>query len=68
MTSSSPIELGVFTAERCLEHRVPAGFPELPTRVRRVVDHLRARGIAVADVEPDGADWHAAALSVHEAE
>jgi acetoin utilization deacetylase AcuC-like enzyme len=68
MTGSAAVELGVFTAERCLEHRVPAGFPELPARLRRIVDHLRWRGIAVADVEPDGADWRAAALVVHDDE
>jgi acetoin utilization deacetylase AcuC-like enzyme len=68
MTRSSSVELGVFTAERCLEHRVPAGFPERPARLRNIVDHLRAQGIAVGDVEPDGPDWHAAALSVHDSE
>jgi acetoin utilization deacetylase AcuC-like enzyme len=63
-----PVELGVFTAERCLAHRVPVGFPEVPERLRGIVDHLRARGLAVADVEPDGVDWREAVLTVHEAE
>ncbi len=62
------VEIGVFTAARCLEHQVPHGFPERPERLRRIVDHLRGRGLAVADVEPDGADWRAAALSVHDPE
>ena len=68
MTALDPVELGVFTAERCLEHRVPRGFPERPERLRRIVDHLRGRGLAVADVERDGADWRASVLSVHDAE
>jgi acetoin utilization deacetylase AcuC-like enzyme len=61
-------ELGLFTAERCLEHRVPRGFPELPERLRRIVDHLRGRGLSIADVEPDGVEWRAAALLVHDAD
>jgi acetoin utilization deacetylase AcuC-like enzyme len=68
LTALEPVEIGVFTAERCLEHRVPHGFPEGPERLRRIVDHLRARGLAVGDVEPDGADWRAAVLSVHDPE
>jgi acetoin utilization deacetylase AcuC-like enzyme len=68
VTALEPVEIGVFTAERCLEHRVPRGFPERPERLRRIVDHLRGRGLAVADVEPDGAEWRASVLSVHDAE
>ena len=47
----SPVEarrsamLGVFTAERCLEHRVPAAFRSGPSALSRIVDHLRGRGL-----------------------
>jgi acetoin utilization deacetylase AcuC-like enzyme len=68
MSTPQPVEIGVFTAERCLEHRVPSGFPEVPERLRRIVDHLRARGIAVADVEADGEAWREAVLAVHDVE
>ena len=68
MSVATPVEVAVFTAERCLEHRVPAGFPERPERLRRIVDHLRGRGFRVADVEPAGDDWREAVLSVHDPE
>jgi acetoin utilization deacetylase AcuC-like enzyme len=61
-------ELGVFTSERCLEHRVPTGFPERPDRLRRIVDHLRGRAVPVADVDPDGEAWREAVLTVHDVE
>ena len=66
--TSHPPEIGVFTAERCLEHRVPRGFPEVPERLSRIVDHLRGRGLSIADVEAGGAEWRAATLLVHDAD
>jgi acetoin utilization deacetylase AcuC-like enzyme len=68
MTASGAVVLGVFTAQRCLEHLVPQGFPEQPERLRRIVGHLRGRGVEVADVEPEGDAWRDAVLAVHDAE
>jgi acetoin utilization deacetylase AcuC-like enzyme len=68
MSARPPVELGIFTAERCLEHGVPPGFPERRERLRRIVDHLRSRSLPVANVEPGGDAWRAAVLTVHDAE
>jgi acetoin utilization deacetylase AcuC-like enzyme len=68
MTSRGPVEVAVFSAERCLAHAVPRGFPERPERLRRILDHLRSRRWTVAEVEPDGADWQAPVLAVHDPE
>ena len=67
MNARPSAEIGVFTAERCLEHRVPRGFPERPERLSRIVDHLRGRGLAIADVarearRPEGLTGAPAAL------
>ncbi len=34
----------VFTEPRCLEHRAPRGYPEVPDRLAGVMSHLAARG------------------------
>src|SRR6202035_2617730 len=39
----------VFTDLRCLEHRVPRGYPERPERLSGIVEHLRAQGWAVEE-------------------
>jgi acetoin utilization deacetylase AcuC-like enzyme len=68
MTARSPVDLGIFTAERCLEHRVPAGFPERSERLARIIERLRLRGFDVAGVGAGGADWRDAVLAVHDSE
>jgi acetoin utilization deacetylase AcuC-like enzyme len=68
MTGRAAVEIGVFTAARCLEHRVPAGFPERPDRLARIVDRLRRNGWSPCDVASGAADWRAAVLAVHDAE
>jgi acetoin utilization deacetylase AcuC-like enzyme len=68
MTAPRTVETVVFSAERCLEHRVPAGFPERPDRLRRIVDHLRGKGLAIVEAEPSGESWLEATLAVHDRE
>ena len=61
--------LRIFTDSRCLEHRSPPGYPELPERLSMVVEHLRQGGWPFAS---DGAGLLepgallAAISSVHE--
>jgi acetoin utilization deacetylase AcuC-like enzyme len=45
----------IFTSSGCLAHRAPAGYPERPERLARVLEHLRAEGFAVAEVPAGGA-------------
>src|SRR6202035_3877194 len=44
-----PSMVRVFTDLRCLEHRVPRGYPERPERLSGIVEHLRAQGWAVEE-------------------
>jgi acetoin utilization deacetylase AcuC-like enzyme len=41
----------VFTSPGCLAHRAPAGYPERPERLSGVLDHLRAEGFAIEEVD-----------------
>jgi acetoin utilization deacetylase AcuC-like enzyme len=46
----------VFTSPACLAHRAPAGYPERPERLSGVLDHLRAEGFAIEEVDAGSAD------------
>ena len=45
--------LRAFTSAACLDHLVPAGFPEVPERLSRVLASLTGAGIPVVELEPD---------------
>jgi acetoin utilization deacetylase AcuC-like enzyme len=54
---ATPARLRVFTDRRCLEHRVPPGFPERPERLAGIVEHLRTGGWDVVEAPmPEGAE------------
>ena len=38
----------VFSDRRCLEHRVPTGFPERPERLKRILEELPGRGFRIS--------------------
>ena len=60
------MSIRVFTDSRCLEHEVPSGFPELPSRLENVVEGLRQAGIAIREVG-EHPETDAAIGSVHDA-
>lgn len=43
------MSLRVFTDRRCLEHEVPAGFPEVPERLEQVVADFERAGLPVQE-------------------
>ncbi|MBV8200557.1 MAG: histone deacetylase [Acidobacteria bacterium] len=47
--------LRIVTDSRCLDHQVPAGYPEVPERLRGVLAHLRGAGLEVIDLHAPGA-------------
>lgn len=55
----------VWTDRRCLEHRVPPGFPEAPERLEKLLETLSASVFEV--VSPDGDPaWLEAVAAVHD--
>lgn len=59
------MSIRVFTDPRCLEHRVPAGYPELPTRLEKVVAGLERAGLEIQQAGQHAAT-EMAIESVHE--
>jgi len=45
MSDARPSPVGFCSDERFLEHLTPAGHPERPERLRRLLDHLRETGV-----------------------
>ncbi|MDX1503841.1 MAG: hypothetical protein R3325_15885, partial [Thermoanaerobaculia bacterium] len=53
------LETRIFSDRRCLEHRVPAGFPEVPARLSGVlasVEELGLEELTADDGPPAGLD------------
>jgi len=61
------MSLRVFTDRRCLEHEVPTGFPELPSRLEKVIAGLEKAGMTVQEAG-EHPQTDAAIEAVHEAE
>lgn len=59
------MSLRVFTDRRCFEHEVPAGFPELPSRLERVIGGLEQAGMSVQEAG-EHPQTEAAIAAVHE--
>lgn len=55
----------VFTEPRCLDHRAPRGYPEVPDRLSGVVAHLSARGWPITEVGVEREVAERAVAAVH---
>lgn len=58
----------IFTDRRCLEHRVPAGFPELADRLEGVLARFEASDRWSLEAPTGEIDWRAAVLAIHDEE
>ena len=56
----------IFTDRRCLEHRVPAGFPERADRLEGVLARLEASDRWSVETPASDIDWRAAVLATHD--
>ncbi len=56
----------LFTEPRCLDHRAPRGYPEVPARLAGVTSHLAARGWPSSSVGVARAVAERAVAAVHD--
>ena len=57
----------IYTDDRCLAHAAPRGYPEKPSRLTGIVEHLRSRGWPLVEGVSGGAtEARAAVLAVHD--
>ena len=58
----------IFTSRQCLDHHVPAGFPERPERLQGVLDRLDDDDRWEVVEAPTRDDWRDAVAAVHDRE